>query len=72
MKINEIKEVSEIFGTPEELIKCASLLRKAGYKGPDLPDDWMDNKFSINVYFHIKEYSFDYRGPIINSKDLTL
>lgn len=72
MKIDEIKEVSEIFGTPDELIKCASLLREAGYNGPNLPDDWMGHTFSIHVYKILKEYSFNYRDPIINAKDLTL
>ena len=71
MKIDEIKEVSEIFGTPEELVKCASLLREAGYIGEGHIKEWYINTRML-VLPNIKEYLFTNNYPIINAKDLTL
>ena len=71
MKIDEIKEVSEIFGTPEELIKCASLLREAGYIGEGNIKEWYINPRML-VLPNIKEYLFTNNYIIINAKELTL
>ena len=71
MKIDEIKEVSEIFGTPDELIKCASLLREAGYIGEGhIREGYINPR--ILVLPNIKEYIFTNNYLTINAKDLTL